>query len=127
MMAPETGAADHPGAQNPNRESRELVSSDLTDMDSRPSARPVWEHLTGDETHASALVSALGIDPVIAHLLVLRGIAAPTRRSGSSIRRSTTCTTPSSSRIFRWQSTGCSAPLTARNGSPCTATTMSTG
>ena len=47
-------------------------------MDSRPSARPlVWEHLTGDETHISALVSALGIDPVIAHLLVLRGIAAP--------------------------------------------------
>ena len=47
-------------------------------MDSRPSARPlVWEHLTGDETHMSALVSALGIDPVIAHLLVLRGIAAP--------------------------------------------------
>ncbi|MEE2612896.1 MAG: single-stranded-DNA-specific exonuclease RecJ, partial [Acidobacteriota bacterium] len=43
-----------------------------------PSARPlVWEHLTGDETHISALVSALGIDPVIAHLLVLRGIAAP--------------------------------------------------
>ena len=47
-------------------------------MDSRPSARPlVWEHLTGDETHISALVSALGIDPVIAHLLVLRGIVAP--------------------------------------------------
>ena len=47
-------------------------------MDSRPSARPlVWEHLTGDETHISALVSALGIAPVIAHLLVLRGIAAP--------------------------------------------------
>ena len=47
-------------------------------MDSRPSARPlVWEHLTGDETHISALVSALGIDPVIAHLLVVRGIVAP--------------------------------------------------
>ena len=47
-------------------------------MDSRPSAHSlVWEHLTGDETHISALVSALGIDPVIAHLLVLRGIAAP--------------------------------------------------
>ncbi len=47
-------------------------------MDTRPSARSlVWDHLRGDETHASALVSALGIDPVIAHLLVLRGIAAP--------------------------------------------------
>ena len=49
-----------------------------SDMDSRPSARSlVWDHLTGDETHVSALVSALGIDPVIARLLVLRGIAAP--------------------------------------------------
>ena len=47
-------------------------------MDSHATALPlVWEHLTGDETRASALVTALGIDPVIAHLLVLRGIATP--------------------------------------------------
>ena len=47
-------------------------------MDPRPSARPVvWQHLTGDETRASALASAQGIDPVIAHLLMLRGITTP--------------------------------------------------
>ena len=47
-------------------------------MDWRPSTPSlVWDHLTGDETQASVLVSALGIDPVIAHLLVLRGIATP--------------------------------------------------
>ena len=47
-------------------------------MDSRPSIRPlIWEHLIGDEAQASALVSALGIDPIIARLLVLRGIVAP--------------------------------------------------
>ena len=48
------------------------------DMDSHPTTRPlVWEHRTGDETQTSALVTDLGIDPVIAHLLVLRGIATP--------------------------------------------------
>ena len=47
-------------------------------MDSRPSAPTlVWDHQTGDETHAAALTSALGLDPVIAHLLVVRGIDAP--------------------------------------------------
>ena len=47
-------------------------------MDSQPSARPLlWEHQTGDETQASTLASVLGIDPVIARLLVLRGIAGP--------------------------------------------------
>ncbi len=46
-------------------------------MDSRPSTRPVWEHLTADGTQAAALVSAMGLEPVIAHLLVLRGIASP--------------------------------------------------
>ena len=47
-------------------------------MDSHPTARPLnWEHLTGDETRASALVTALGIDSVIANLLVLRGIETP--------------------------------------------------
>ena len=47
-------------------------------MESRHTPRPlIWEHLTGDETHAATLVSALAIDPVIAHLLVLRGIVTP--------------------------------------------------
>ena len=46
-------------------------------MDSRPSVRPVWEHRPVDDTRPPALVSALGIDPVIAHLLVLRGISTP--------------------------------------------------
>ena len=47
-------------------------------MDSHSTPRPlVWEHLTGNETRASVLVTALGISPVIAHLLVLRGIATP--------------------------------------------------
>ena len=47
-------------------------------MNSRPSIRPlVWEHRTGNDAHAHALVSALGLDPVIAHLLVLRGLSTP--------------------------------------------------
>ena len=46
-------------------------------MDSRPSVRPVWEHRPVDDTRPPVLVSALGIDPVIAHLLVLRGISTP--------------------------------------------------
>ncbi len=47
-------------------------------MAPRPSARPfVWQHLTGDETRASALATAQGIDPVIAQLLLLRGIETP--------------------------------------------------
>ena len=47
-------------------------------MESRHTPRPlIWEHLTGDETHAATLVSALAIDPVIAHLLVLRGLVTP--------------------------------------------------
>ena len=47
-------------------------------MDSRPTPPPlVWEHLTGDESQAAALVSALGLDPTIARLLVLRGIVTP--------------------------------------------------
>ena len=47
-------------------------------MNSRPTVRPlVWEHQTADEPRVSALVKALGIDPVIANLLVLRGIATP--------------------------------------------------
>ena len=47
-------------------------------MDSQPSARSLlWEHQSGDETQASTLASVLGIDPVIARLLVLRGIAGP--------------------------------------------------
>ena len=38
-------------------------------------ARPlVWDHLAIDEPQASALASALGVDPVIARLLVIRGI-----------------------------------------------------
>ena len=47
-------------------------------MSSRPTTRPlVWEHQTRDEPRVSALVNALEIDPVIANLLVLRGIATP--------------------------------------------------
>jgi single-stranded-DNA-specific exonuclease len=37
----------------------------------------VWHERTADESQTSKLVSALGIDPVIARLLVLRGIAVP--------------------------------------------------
>lgn len=44
-------------------------------MDTRPAAPVlVWDHQVGDESQASALASALGIDRVIANLLVLRGI-----------------------------------------------------
>ncbi|MDP7477971.1 MAG: hypothetical protein QGI10_01750, partial [Vicinamibacterales bacterium] len=47
-------------------------------MDSPPSPRPlVWDQGTVDETQAAALASDLGIDPVIARLLVLRGFAEP--------------------------------------------------
>ena len=47
-------------------------------MKSRPT-RPklVWDHQIGDEHAAAELVSTLGIDPTIAQLLVLRGIAVP--------------------------------------------------
>ncbi len=47
-------------------------------MDSPSSPRPlVWDQGTVDETQAAVLASDLGIDPVIARLLVLRGLAAP--------------------------------------------------
>ena len=59
-----------------------LASADLvrrsSDMDSRQTSRPlVWEHGAADETQAATLVSALGLDPTIARLLVLRGIVTP--------------------------------------------------
>ena len=47
-------------------------------MDPRPAARlVVWQHLAGDEPQAAALADALGLDPVIARLLILRGITSP--------------------------------------------------
>jgi single-stranded-DNA-specific exonuclease len=38
---------------------------------------PVWDHLVCDETVADTLVAALGINPVVARVLVLRGIVTP--------------------------------------------------
>jgi single-stranded-DNA-specific exonuclease len=48
-------------------------------MSSEPSTRPplIWEHRAVDDGQTASLAAALAIDPVIARLLLLRGITTP--------------------------------------------------
>ena len=47
-------------------------------MESKPLPAPLnWDVRPPDEAHAASLASSLGIDPVIAQLLIVRGITEP--------------------------------------------------
>ena len=88
---------------------------------------PIWQPAAIDQAAADRLSRALGLEPVIARLLVQRGLADPDEASRflRPVARSS-ARSDAPDRPGRRGRPGSSAPLPPASGSSCTATTTST-